>query len=343
LKYVEVGWNKTDNSEKLTAAEIGKLWATYMGNSMGIRILSYFVNNVEDTEIRSVLEKALRLCEQFTQSIHDIFSREHYPIPIGFTEKDVNVDAPRLYEDEFYAYYMLYAGKAGISLYSTAVPLMSRPDIRTFFTSCLNSTVELLNHVINVMATKGFLIKPPYIPEAKNIDFVKKQSYLNGFFGDVRPLQSLEITHLYENVLNNAIGRAISTGFSQAGELEQVRNYFMKVKKLASKHMELFSEKLQKEDLPYHPPLDHLITSSTNSPFSDKLMLFHKIDMLLVRIRIYGNALSFFSRHDLSAALGRCLLEVGDCVEDGANIMIDLGWFEQPPQAIDRDTLARTK
>lgn len=340
---MEIGWNKTDNSEKLTAAEIGKLWATYMGNSMGIRILSYFLCNVEDTEIRLVLEKALRLSEQFTQSVLNVFSREHYPIPIGFTEKDVNVHAPRLFEDEFYVYYMLYAGKAGISLYSTAVPLMTRPDIRTFFTSCLNSTVELLNNVIDVMTTKGFLIKPPYIPEAKNIDFVERQSYLNGFLGDVRPLQSLEITHLYENVLNNAIGKAISTGFSQVAKLDQVRNYFIRVKKLASKHMELFSEKLQNEDLPSHPPLDHLVTNSTDSPFSDKLMLFHKIDMLLVRIRVYGNASSFCSRHDLTATLGRSLLEVGNCAEDGANIMIDLGWFEQPPQAVDRDTLVRTK
>jgi hypothetical protein len=340
---VEKGWNKTDNSEKLTAAEIGKLWATYMGNSMGIRILSYFLNNVEDTEIRLVLEKALRLSEQFTQNIHNIFSREHYPIPIGFTEKDVDINAPRLFEDEFYVYYMQYAGKAGISLYGTAVPLMTRPDIRAFFTSCLDSTVDLLNNVNDVMAAKGFLIKPPYIPEAKHVDFIKKQSYLNGFFGDVRPLQSLEITHLYENVLHNAIGKAISTGFSQVAKLDQVKNYFIRTKNLTSKHIEFFSGKLQKEDLPSHPPLNHLITNSTNPPFSDKLMLFHKIDMLLVRIRTYGNALSFCSRHDLTATLGRCLLEVGNCAEDGANIMIDLSWFEQPPQAVDRDALARTR
>jgi hypothetical protein len=32
---------------------------------------------------------------------------------------------------------------------------------------------------------------------------------------------------------------------------------------------------------------------------------------------------------------------VGDYVEDGANILIDHGWMEQPPQAVDREALAK--
>lgn len=341
-----VKWNrmktmKTDNNEKLTAAEMGKLWATYMGNSMSGRVLQYFLHHVDDKDIKRLLEDALQLTQQFDQDIRNIFAQENHPVPAGFTDKDVNLGAPRLFADEFYLYYLKYTGKAGMSVYGIAVPLMLRPDVRDFFTKCLVSTTQLMNDVNSLMLAKGILFKPPYIPIPEKVNFIKKQSYLNGFLGDVRPLHSLEITHLYDNIENNAVSKAVLIGFSQSAKLEQIKQFFVKGREIASKHYETLSKQLHRDDLPSPPLLDHLVTDSTFSPFSDKLMLSHKLDMFAMRVRSYGNAVAFCSRHDLSAMFGRCLLEVGNYAEDGANNMIDLGWMEQPPQAADRDTLAR--
>lgn len=326
-------------SDQLTSAEIGKLWVTFLGNSMSRCVLRYFLQHVDDVEIRNVLEEALQLSNRFTQTITDIFVRENHPVPTGFTEDDVNLGAPRLYADEFYLHYLKYTGKAGMSIYGIAVPLMTRPDIRKFYTDCLDSTIKLMNNVNDLLDTKGFLVKPAYIPVPKKIDIVKKQNYLNGFFGDVRPLNAIEITHLYDNVQNNAVSRAVLLGFCQAAKLDQVRNYFIRGKEIASKQYDILSKLLQKENLPTHTLLDHLVTDSIVSPFSDKLMVSHKLDMFSMRIRTYGNALAFSSRHDVAATYTRLLAEVGNYVEDGANIMIDLGWMEQPPQAADRDAL----
>ncbi|MBB6692825.1 DUF3231 family protein [Cohnella xylanilytica] len=327
-------------TQKLTSAEIGKLWATYMGNSMATRVLAYFIRNVDDSEIKAALEEGLRLAERFVRTVTDMFNREGHPLPLGFTDQDVNLGAPRLYDDEFYLHYLKYTSKAGISIYGIAVPLVTRPDVREFFTDCLVSTINLVNIVNNLLDAKGFLIKPPVIPTPQKIEFIKKQSFLNGFFGDVRPLQALEITHLYDNVENNAISSAVLTGFCQSASTEQVRNYFLRGKGIASKHIEILNKLLQKEDLPTHPRLDHLVTDSNFSPFSDKIMLFHKVDMFAVRIRTYGNALASSTRHDLAMTFARFIAEVGNYVEDGGNILIDMGWLEQPPLAADRDALA---
>lgn len=340
LEPLREGQLTTSISDKLTSAEIGKLWATYMGNNMSGRILPYFLRNADDREIRSILEEALRLSEKFTRTIADVFSVEGHPLPNGFSEEDVNMGAPRLFDDEFYLHYLKYVGKAGISIYGIAVPLMSRPDIRAFFTDCLNSTIKLMNAVNDLLDAKGLLIKPPYIPTPKKIEFVRKQSFLNGFFGDVRPLQALEITHVFDNVENNAISSAVLTGFSQSAKSEEVREYFLRGKRIASKHIELLNRTMQKDDLPTHPRLDHLVTDSTFSPFSDRIMMFHKVDMFMVRIRTYGNALAFCARHDVAALFVRFMAEIGNYVEDGANIMIERGWLEQPPLAADRDALA---
>lgn len=98
---------------------------------------------------------------------------------------------------------------------------------------------------------------------------------------------------------------------------------------------------LQHEDLSSAPLFDPLVTTSSVAPFSDKLMLFHKLDMFTVRIRAYANALSMSARHDTAEKYGRLLLEIGNYVEDGANILIVHGWLEQPPQAVDRRELVK--
>lgn len=335
--------DETDSDDKLTAAEMGKLWATYMGNSMSKCVLNYYLNHVDDPDINKVLENALSLSEQFVQTVKTIFNQDNVPIPIGFTEEDVNVGAPRLFEDEFYLHYLKYAAKAGISIYSIALPLMTRSDVRTFFTNCLDSTIQLVNQVNDILSAKGFLIKPPYIPAPDKVDFVNKRNYLYGFFGEVRPLQALEITHFYDNTQNNATSKAVLIGFSQTAKLRQVKEFFVNGKEITSKHIEVCSELLNNENLPSLPLLDHLVTDSTFSPFSDKLMLFHKLDMFAMRVRTYGNSMAVCSRNDIAAKYAKFMLDVADYVKDGVKTMIDLGWMEQPPQAADREAIVITK
>nr|WP_263326714.1 DUF3231 family protein [Neobacillus sp. Marseille-Q6967] len=327
-------------NEKMTSAEMGKLWAVYMGNTMFKCVLSYFLQHVDDGDIKIVVQNALDLSKDFIKEIEKIFQQEDIPIPIGFTEEDVNLGAPRLFADEFYLHYLKYVAKAGLSLYSTAIPLMLRTDVREFIIECNVATTKLLNQLNEALHQKGYLIKPPYIPKPKKVEFIKKQSYLNGFLGDVRPLHALEIAHLHDNIENNVTSKAILVGFSQVAKLEQVKNFMLKGKEITSKHVKDCTDFLSKEDLPAHHLLDDLVETSTSAPFSDKLMMFHKIDMFSMKIRTYANAISLNGRRDLGGMYMKFLMDVGLYVEDGANIIIQEGWMEKPPHAVDRDHLA---
>ncbi|MEF2966565.1 DUF3231 family protein [Paenibacillus sp. M1] len=329
---------KTDQSQ-LTAAEMGKLWATYVANTMGKCVLSYFLQHVDDIEIEKILQYAEGLCEVYIQDIETIFKQADFPIPIGFTKDDVNLEAPRLYEDDFYLHYLQYLGKAGMSIYSVAIPLVTRKDIRDFYVKTLHDTSKLMVYVNDALLSKNPLLNPPVIPPPQGVDFATKQSFLNVFFGNGRPLHGLEIAHLYGNLNNDITSKAIIVGFVQVARSEEVRQYLERGKKLNQKHIDLMSDKLSKDDLPSPPSIDHLVRPSTEPPFSDKLMVYHKIDMFSMKIREYANGLSLDGRKDIGALFAKCQLDVSLYVEDGANIMINHGWMEQPPEAIDRDKL----
>jgi hypothetical protein len=326
--------------EKLTSAEMGKLWVTYYGNSMSQWVLKYYLKHVEDPDIKKILEYALQLCETILKDIKSIYMKENFPIPYGFTEEDVNFGAPRLFADEFYYHYLRYVCKAGLSVYSIAVSVVTRPDIRDFFINVINSTIKLITDVNNTSLEKGFMMKPPTIPTPEKVDFVKKQNYLTGFLGHVRPLHAIEITHLHSNIDNNVTSKALLIGFSQVAKNEQLRQLFIRGKEITNKHIEICTQHLNKDNLPAPTLVDHLVSTSSIAPFSDKLMLAHKIDMFSMKIRSYAEGLSLNGRHDIGVMYARFEKDVGLFVEDAANIMIDHGWMEQMPEAPDRDHLA---
>ncbi|MFT4417027.1 DUF3231 family protein [Fredinandcohnia humi] len=339
IKPIKSSSYKTNMSEKLTSAEMGKLWVTYMGNSMAKCILRYYLQYVEDKDIKTLVENALQLAEEFIKETKNIFQKESFPIPIGFTEEDINLEAPRLFQDEFYVHYLKYMAKAGMSIYSVGLPMLYRTDVKEFFTYCMNSTIELLDQIKDILMSKGLIMKPPLIPVPEKVEFIEDH-FLNGYFGDVRPLHALEIAHFYDNIENNVTSKALIMAFAQVAKDEKIRKLFEKGRDMTTQNIENYMQKLHDENLPTPTFLDDLVSTSTESPFSDKLMLYHKMDMFSMKIRAFGNSLAVNGRHDIGAVYTKSLSKIGIFVEEAATIMIEKGWMEKIPSAVNREKLA---
>jgi hypothetical protein len=339
IKPIKISSNKTNPNEKLTSAEMGKLWATYIGNTMSECILSHFLQHVDDKEIKTLLDNALLITKDFKQRITDIFNKDHFPIPFGFSIKeDVNFNAPRLFDDQFYVHYLKYVAKAGLSIYNVAMPLVFRKDVKDFFNYSVYSTLELLDQIKSVLINKNFIRIPPEIPIPKKAEYTK-QNFLNGFLGHIRPLHALEIAHLYDNIENEVTSKALILGFSQVVQDEKIRELFQKGKELTHKSINRYMQQLESANLPSPSYIDHLVTTSKVSPFSEKLMLYHKVDMFSMKMRAFGNSVAVSGRHDIGFMYTRTLMNITLFVEDAAEILIENGWMEKPPEAVDRDNL----
>lgn len=332
----------SEHNIRLTAAEIANLWGAYMGNTMSVCVLQSFCRHVEDAQIKEVLEYALSLSKKHVSTITEIFNHEKFPIPVGFAlDTDVNLDAPRLYSDTFFLNYLHQTTKSGFSLYTIALPNIARADVRDFMSECIASLTELYNKVADTSLSKGLYIRPPYMDTANEVDFIESNSFLAGFIGDKRPLNALEITHIFSNMQTNSLGKALIMGFSQVARSKEIKEYFNRGKQIAAKQKEVFYGLLEKEDLPAPMSWDQDVMGSTEPPFSDKLMLFHVSGINALGIFNYGAAISGSQRHDLHAVYGRLLTEIGLYAEAGAKLMIKNGWLEQTPLAPDRKKLAK--
>jgi hypothetical protein len=327
---------------KLTSAEMANLWTAYSTDSMTKCMLQYFLAKVEDPEIRPVIEYALDLTSSHLSHITRIFKEEQFPVPHAFSEKDVNIEAPRLFSDNFFLLYIFNMAKAGLLFYSLALPTIARADVRSFFSNNIYSTTDLFNKATEVNLSKGIHIRAPFIPYPEAPEFVHKQSFLNGFFGDRRPVTSMEISHIYINMLTNTVGVSLTTGFSQVATLTVIKNHMLTGKEVAKNHIKTLGSSLADDDVPAPMSWDAHVTDSTTSPFSDKLMLYHIIGLAATGMQNYGSALAASPRRDIAVQYTRLIAQSGKYAEDGTNILIDQRWMEKLPGTVDREALAAT-
>jgi len=330
-----------DHNIQLTSSELAVLWSSYMTESATIPFLTYFNKTVEDSEIKPLIEHALDKSTEHLSTLRKIFEQEHYPVPIGFSMDDVNLDAPRLYSDTFSLYFVRNLGRSGIAANGMAFSMAAREDISQLYHHYLQESVMIEDTAKKIMLSKGVYIRPPYIAAPKQPDMVEKGSFLKGWFGERRTLTAQEIAHIFMNFSNNALGKALLLGFSQTTRSEEIRSYFIRGIEIARSLMATYRTLFEESTLPSPMTWDTDVSDSTVPPFSDKLMLFYTSQLSAISIGNVGGSLALSMRRDLAAKYMKILQQASTYAEDGLNIMIKNKWFERPPQAIDREHLAK--
>lgn len=331
------------SNAKLTAPELAGLWGQFMNDTIAICFNKYALAIVEDPEIKSIYETALNFSQTHVKTIKEFFEQEKYPIPQGFTEQDVNLEASRLYTDTFFLNYIYVMTMHGLSGYGVALGVSARQDIRRYFSNCNIESIELYNTILDVMLSKGLYTRPPYINPPEIAGLAEKQNYLTGWFGDRRPLIATEIGNINFNMIKTYLSKALTLGFSQVANTQEVRKYFVRGMKISSKHTEVFSSVFSEDNLNFPISWDSMVTNSTNTPFSDKLMMYHIGFLTTSAVAYYGAALATSQRRDLAIHYTRLTAELMKYAEDGTNIMIKNGWMEKPPTADDRMALSKGK
>lgn len=325
----------------LTAAEIAQLWTGYLNSSMCHCIFSYFSNTVEDQKLQSMLQEGLQLTEKHIQQLTSFFENEGLSVPYGFKVKeDVHLTAPKLFSENFSLHFIYNMAMFAVNFYALSKTLSVRSDIVEYFNTCLMEVNEYETKLKQTLVDKGLYMRSPHVIPVKETSFVESKNFMGGLFGDKRPLNVIEITNIYTNLKRNALGKTIMVGFSQVAQSKEVGQFMTRGGDIAAKHTKVFSELLEESYLPVSMSWDMEVTDSTSPPFSEKLMMFMTTSLIALSAGIYATSAASSARKDISLNFIRLSAEIANYAEDGANILIKNGWFEEPPHPADHDELA---
>jgi hypothetical protein len=324
----------------LTSAELADLFANFLGDTLFSCMFEHFLQVVEDDDVKNYIEFALALSKKHVKHISNILMLEKIPLPVGFGEQDMRKNAPRLFSDIFMVFYTTQMASSALLTYGSAYGNATRQDIMNYFKVTLNDSVETYERGNHLLLSKGFDLSPPTIPYTKKVDFVEKKSFISIITGRDRPLTANEIKNLHYNINTNILGKSLMIGFSQVASSEKIRKYFQDGANLAGKQIKDFSVHLAQQDLPSPRTMEPHITDSTSSPFSDKLLLYHGGVAGNIGLINIGVALSQMMRHDLAAEFIALIPLIGKYNNDGVNMLIEHGWFEEPFKAVNRKELS---
>lgn len=327
---------------KLSCTEISTLWTLYINNSMFVYVLKYFLEKVEDPDIRKVLAEAFDNASSSEQEIKHIFWKEQYPLPIAFSENDINLQAPSLFSDTFMLSYVFQMSKIGIVSIGGCFASVARKDVRDTYYGFLQRTMDMFQDVTDLLLEKGLYVKKPIPVISHKAEMIDSTKYFSGIKPLIskRVLNAIEVAHLSMNIETNQIGMMLCTAFSQTAMKEEVRDYMKKGKELAKTHLLTFVNLLTKDDIQAPMTSNFSISASTVPPFSDKLMLLHISIMTAAGIGNYATSAATSQRSDLVVKYEKLSSETALLAKEGADLMVKYHWLERPPSSADRNHLA---
>ncbi|WP_342048825.1 DUF3231 family protein [Bacillus sp. OTU530] len=324
------------NNDRLTSPEIANLWTHYIRETMGNCVIKYMLKIIQDPEINKVFQTAHELAQKHINKLRDLFLQENFPVPKGFTEEDVNLDAPPLFTDLFCLNYIHTMTTHGEQAYNLAFTVSIRQDIRDFYYQCNIDTMNLYNQSIEVLIAKKLLDKPPYYSTPDKIHFINTLDYVTDVFGNHRTLNAIECGNIYFNLQKSLITKGCLIAFKQVCKDKGVNKFLEKGIHVANKHIGTFTTLLLKEDLHLPRTFDSEITNSKVAPFSDKLMLFHSGFLFAAAISYYGTAAIYSMRADIALNCEKAILDDLLVYSSFGKLIIKRNWMEQPPNADDR-------
>lgn len=337
IPFVSVQHNVADIP--ITVAEINHLWSTYMAESMACCFQKHIVAMAKDPDYRSVMQSALDLSSINLTLIENIFRSIQHPIPEAFGEKDVNSTASKLFDETYDVMYTKIMTKYIFQNHYLAFTESTRSDIRQLFDGFIDGSRDIVRRADDVLLAKGVYPKTPYITVPDRVEFVRDKDYYGSLFGTERTLNALEISSILAILEFKVIIRALKLGFAQVVKSDEIRDYFNHSAKLAEKHIKILRSILEKEGLPGPEILDYRVTDSKDSPFSDRLMLYHTTVVIAYILTAYGTGLSRIMRKDIVATYTKLMADILGIAKDGADLLISNGWFEKIPETINRKAL----
>lgn len=323
----------------LISSEINGLWNSYMSDTLLVCMLKHFLNRVEDEKTSVILQETCDLSNKHIQELTNLFGVEQLPVPDGFTDKDVNINAPRLFTDAFYLHYLGFMSTVAMHNYTLILNQTARSDIRAFFSKRIHEYIDLYNNSADLRLSKGIFIRAPRVEVSKQVEYIKKSSFMIDYFGEKRPLLTREITHIFNSIFSNIVGRAITTAFGQVSKIKENSDFYFEGKTLATKQIGELTSLLTQEGIPIPSYSDSYVNDSLIAPFSEKLMLSHSMALASSGISSLGMAIADTMRVDLQGKYMKYFAEDMKYSKTGADIIIKNGWLEQPPQAVKHENL----
>lgn len=327
------------NKERLSAGEISNLWIHYINETMSLCVNRYMLTIIKNMELQNIFKTAIETGNNHIKILKDFFRQENFPIPKGFSEEDVNLNAPPLFTDNYCLFYLLSMTIQGLQQYGLAISLCLRKDIRKFYYQCNEDSMNLYDQVRDLAFSQNLHAGSPLFSNPKKVEFIDSYNYVTDVFGKRRKMNSVESANIFYNLEKSKLIKSFALASRQVCKDDEIVGFLDKYINMVSGHLGTFTNLLIHENLTTGHTFDTEITNSTTSPFSERLFMYHIGLLIASSITYYSAALITNLRADIAFNCEKAILDNLANYGKYGKLMIKKSWVEKPPYADNRNSL----
>src|SRR5699024_11482526 len=120
------GGKNMPNKPAITSSELGILWITYQEKTMVIQMMEYFIAKSDDDKSNKIMVDLYKKLNNNEEKEKEIFEDEGAVIPLGYTRKDVNTEAPKLYNNGYDILFVLLLKQISMELHTLKLNMAYR-------------------------------------------------------------------------------------------------------------------------------------------------------------------------------------------------------------------------
>ena len=329
------GFSSPDyNAEQteLTSGEYGIVWQAYMDKVLFQQLFTCFAHSTIEPQAKRILEEYTSQNTRLVDALKLILQKEQMSVPLAFTSEDIDLNAPKLFDDLFHIAFLRLMAKTTLGSNAFNLSMSYREDVRGYFSNALKFSDAIYNTCTKYIKALGILPHPPYMAAPKGTQFVQESKFLKGVLtGNKRPLSAMEVSFLFSVIKANNVGVTMMKGFAQVAKDKQVAEYFTRGEQLAQSIADDITEVMMQNNVYPRLPWSFTLSDSKTAQFSDKFMM--GVSEVLTGLGIAGKAANASTgmRSDLVLKMGMSTVKVLNFGSDGLKLMIDRGWLEEPP------------
>lgn len=322
------------NQPKMSSAELGSLWLTYQKKTLILRMLEYFIEKADDEEAKNLMSGLWEQLHPKVAEMKAMFENEGAACPEGFTKEDVNLEAPKLWENGFDIMFSRVLKEISTGLYALHLTISYREDIINFYNQVTVITETYYNLFTQYLLKKSILPRPNYVAMPKSVDFITDKQYMKGtnILGYKRPLNTVEFGVLYRSIESNITGMQLLQGFAQCANDKEVQKYFTKGMELSKEILKENGDIFLQNNIQPPATPGGTVTNSTIAPFSERLMMFCNYLLAGIGLGGLGFSSALLWRNDLIPKTGVQAKDVFEYTREGVGFMMSKGWLEEPPK-----------
>ncbi|MDQ0861980.1 DUF3231 family protein [Bacillus sp. V2I10] len=170
-----------NGNKPICSSELGTLWLTYQEKTLILRILEYFLEKADDQQALNIMGGLLQELNHYVIKIEGVFEQEGVVIPDGFTKEDVNLEAPKLYDNGFDIMFLRILKEISMGMYTLNMNMAYSEDVMSIYEGLTTTTQKVYKLATHYLLNKGILTLPQKVTMPKSTEFIKSKNYLNGF------------------------------------------------------------------------------------------------------------------------------------------------------------------